>query len=460
MHSFIDGHLTAIYQLLEARIIYDYDEEILKIMCTFAENANNGLLNLYRTVADLDGVCDQLLPFYPEILHLGSLCLKHHKQLIRSPNLGDQESDAHEPLANNPGSLFAREMATLSQAMIKYSIENKSVKLDIDALDSGLLLDQLTIQYLHPYMDSGLELMMILTPLLSIYKSPKIPSDSYLQSRVLGVFCSAFLCLPQLTLRHIQSDLESLIPYLQSKSLTFSTPLDRRLLILSLIRLFESLPSSPQSLSILDTAIQSLHVQRMEQELKVKDRPLDKNHGLGANTKPVIGIFGIIGPKNEEMKVDKQLKTPKRELSEAEKQDLAAYNFIRGKVYGIDELLKDPEDLENEADNPEDEILNFLLEDTRKAEKAIKNIASPIKDIDEFEQFKLLFANLKKLLGDKINSELVENLSSVSRLVLPGILQCQKIATMYAEDKQVAVEVLPRKIVKVKRREPTQGQEI
>ena len=180
------------------------------------------------------------------------------------------------------------------------------------------------------------------------------------------------------------------------------------------------------ALGCMDTAILHLHIQRMDEEKKLAADNGFSNHTKGVNSKK--------GPIND-----------------TERQDIAVYNYVKGKTYNLNQVLMDDED------EGQDEIMEFLISGNRAAQKSIQYLCSPIKESDEFAEFSTVYGELRNFFQDRLNTLIVDKLSSSARLVLPGILQCKKVSTL-TDAKQLDVEVMPRKIVKVKQRTTLQTQ--
>lgn len=214
---------------------------------------------------------------------------------------------------------------------------------------------------------------------------------------------------------------------LMLKADSFVTSYDRRLLILALIYVFKEKLKQQQldetAMNCLECAILQLHVQRMEEERKLAPETSTTNHTKGKSG---------TGSKREP-------------LNDIERQDIAVYNLVKGKTYNLCEVLMD----DDEDSKQNDEILDFLVSASRTAQRSIQYLISPVKDVDEFSEFSSMFAEMKGFFQEKVYPLIVEKLSSSARLVLPGILQCKKVSTI-TNEKQNDVEIMPRKIVKVK----------
>lgn len=270
----------------------------------------------------------------------------------------------------------------------------------------------------------------MLETVASIIDKVDLASDSYLWSRLYGVFCSSFLFNPTQGISFLvkKGIFDKFIRSLVSKQNSFITNYDRRLLILSLMSVFKEKLKQEQldeiALICFETAILCLHVQRMEEDLKLTSN----------------------GPSIGKGKGDKK----KAAVNETEKQDIAVYNFIKGRTYNLAEILMDDEDTKS----PDDEIMEFLVGTGREAQKSIQDIESPIKGQDEFVQFRSMYLEIKDFFQEKLNPLILEKISSSAKLVLPGVLQSQKISTVINNKNET--DVLPRKIVKVRQRgDPT-----
>ena len=95
--------------------------------------------------------------------------------------------------------------------------------------------------------------------------------------------------------------------------------------------------------------------------------------------------------------------------------------MIKGKTYNLCEVFDDGDE-DKIGEDHDDEIFSFLMGSQKKAEDGINKIKSPVREVDEFKQFLQMFTEVKVHFGDKVNTLLLEKLSSSSRLVLPGVL--------------------------------------
>lgn len=428
MGSFIDGHLAPVYQILESRLLPENDDNIIRIAVRFAKNSEMVHESLITAIGDMALYYDQLLPQSPEVLELVDESLGLVANGINGPEMVDD--DTGRQLRTNASSIWQLAKAMLVEAA-KSSKEIDGV--DQIAINNGSLACQLCIQVLNPYLRSQIsEVEVLLEKVAELAENLNVASDSFLFSRLYGVFCSGFIYLPEITVGFLEKKqaFENFLKTLANKTNCFITSYDRKLQILAMLAIFkaklrnEALDTT--AISCLDTAILSLHVQRMEEDLKL------------SNQQKTLGREG---------KADHS-KQPK---NEGERQDIAVYNLVKGKTYNLGELLQE------EADNKEEseEILEFLMGKDRVAKKSLENVKSKIMEVDEFKEFVQMFADLKAFFKEKLNEVLIEKLSSPAKLVLPGVLQCQKIATII-DEKQRDLDTMPRKIVKVKARQPPQ----
>jgi hypothetical protein len=266
----------------------------------------------------------------------------------------------------------------------------------------------------------------LLNPVIQLINHIELPPDSFLFSRLYGVFCSAFVYLPEYGINCLVKKglFDQFMKALMSRANSFTTTYDRRLFILAMLSVFKLKLKQEQideiAIGCLESAVLHLHVQRMEEEKKLSGDTIKTNHTKGAISRK--------GP-----------------LNDTDRQDIAVYNMTKGKSYNLSEVLMDDEDGE------QDEIMEFLVSANREAQRSIQNLSSPIKEIDEFNEFSTMFVELKNFFQEKLNSLIVDKLTSSAKIVLPGILQCKKISTV-TNEKLNEVEVMPRKIVKVRPR--------
>lgn len=219
------------------------------------------------------------------------------------------------------------------------------------------------------------ELSRIMDPVVKLLKNNDVPDDHFLYSRILGVICNGLIYMGELTVFYLYEKgiFDDVMTLILNKSNTFITPYDRKNLILSMISTYKTLSAiNPEKfksgiplLRYLDKAVCYLHVQRMEFELQYAKSNKSR-------VKPAMQ-FG---------------------LSEKERQDQAAYNFIVGKTYGLQQVLEEENDEPNEKEMAS-EVLEFLMGSTYGASKLLERAISPTKEVDEFKEFQNFFFQLK-----------------------------------------------------------------
>lgn len=428
--TFIDGHLASVYQILDSRLVPECDDDILRIAINFAKNSCQPTESLLLAIGDLSGIYDQLIPHSQDILELIDEVLHLCTPAFEGTVQLDEDS-AHKA-KTSAGNIWQ-----LSKTMMVEAAKTASDSDGVDqiAVNSGALACQLCLQSLPLYLASqSAAVENLLMEVVKLSELLTIASDSYLYSRLYGIFCSGFIYLPDITIGYLEKQklLEAFLKTLSAKSNAFLTGYDRKLFILSMISIFKSKLRQEAldaiAIGCLDASVLNLHVQRMEEDLKLSNQ----QKSLGKDGKSL---------------------NPKPATSDAERQDIAVYNMIKGKSYSLSQVLQEEADSKDESE----EILEFLMGSDRDAKKSIVNIKSKIIQVDEFREFIVMFNELKSFLGDKLNELILEKISSAARLVLPGILQCQKITTVI-DEKQHDVDAIPRKIVKVKARPPVQPQ--
>ncbi len=214
------------------------------------------------------------------------------------------------------------------------------------------------------YADTFLEYM------LELIENLQLSPDSYLYSRLFGVFLSTFVYAPIAGIQFLvrQGRFEEIVKKISYRINSFVTVYDKKLLILGMISIFREKVRQQQldtiAIDCLDLAIKGLHIQRIEEEIKF----------VGNN-------------KSHRKTRDDGFKT---QLSQIEKEDQSAYNLIKGRNYELTHILEEQIPGEENED-----ILTFMLSDTREAEKTICDISSPVNQIDEFAVFKQLIIELK-----------------------------------------------------------------
>lgn len=261
--------------------------------------------------------------------------------------------------------------------------------------------------------------------------SDRAMGKAYLVGRAYGVFCSGLYYAPIKTISFLvrKNCLEAFVRKMISRRDAFLSFLDKRLLIVGLVGIFRLKCQEGQfdefSLECLDSSILWLHVQRMEEEARLIHKTNQKRKGAAGER-----------------------------LTLPEQQDINVYNYIQGKMYNIDKIMAEDEVMKEEM-NDDDEIMEFMLSHKREAQHSIKDLQTPAKQIDEFKEFQTMFSELRSFVGEKLKESILMKLSSSSQLVLEGILQCRKVLT---EVDEVTHEnsVLPRKIMKVKKRTAVQ----
>lgn len=369
--SFINSQLCVVYQLLESRILIDFDSNILTIMYNLAKNSQTCPDPLVRAVADL--AC-----FFRQMYTQGSLvcrivsCLlaKRHVQYEQEPEV----------------SWMPVQLIDLAEKMVlaaKCESAGASVSFEQECLGSAFIVGQIIIQVASAeqtfkdiataggkfYADTFLEYM------LELVENLHLTPDSYLYSRLYGVFLSAFVFAPAAGIQFLvrQGRFEEVLKNLSYKINSFVTVYDKKLLVLGMISIFREKVRQQQldglAIDALDLAIKALHVQRIEEELKF--------------------VGGAVSEKSK-----KQQHGFKTQLSQTEREDQNAYNLIKGRNYDLSLILEDPSPGDAPGADSED-ILAFMLSDTREADRSIADIASPVNQIDEFSVFKQLMIELK-----------------------------------------------------------------
>ena len=188
------------------------------------------------------------------------------------------------------------------------------------------------------------------------------------------MFLSAFIYIPipAITFLVQRNGFDDMIMSIVQRLNCFITSYDRKLLILGLISIFKEKIKQEQldkiAITCLDYSIQALHVQRMDEEIKFTNK--------------------------QKMLKTKENRIPQKEtLSQMEKEDICAYNLIKGKAYQLDQILEDS----GNEDNGDDEILTYMVSDTREAERSVESILTPLKAVDEFKYFKDMIDQMKVL---------------------------------------------------------------
>lgn len=428
MGSYIDGHLAPVYQILESRLVPECDDDILQIAINFAKNSEIPHETLFVAIGDMASYYKDLMLHSNQVLQLIDESLGLLANAFANPQALDEGSAAE-------AKAHAANVWYLARTMMNEAVKtaNELEGVDQIAINNGALACQLCIQGLAPYLATqSLEVEALLQQVGSLAETLKVAPDSFLFSRLYGIFCCGFMYLPEITITYLEKKqaFDGFLGALTSKSNCFVTGYDRKLQILAMIEVFKAKLRSERldstAITCLDAAVLGLHVQRMEEDLKLSNQ----QKSLGRDSKS-----------------DKS----KGSANEIDKQDIAVYNMVKGKAYNLSKVLQE------EADSPEEqeEILEFLMGSDRDAKRSLTNIKSKVMKIDEFKEFIQMFTELKGFFREKIGDAIVDKLSSAARVVLPGILQCQKIATVVNE-RQHDVDAMPRKIVKVKARQPGQ----
>lgn len=141
--QYIDGQLSSIYQLLESRIIHDYDDDILRIASNFAKNCTGPMENLLRCVADLSSFYDELIYHSVDVLKLLNIVLTKCSPIM---NLSSQINEGND--ANSQIAKYTDEIILLGEKMVVASSKtvNDGNGLDQEAINMGCLACQLVIQ--------------------------------------------------------------------------------------------------------------------------------------------------------------------------------------------------------------------------------------------------------------------------------------------------------------------------
>jgi hypothetical protein len=277
----------------------------------------------------------------------------------------------------------------------------------------------------------------------------KQQKETYLISKVFGVICSALIYVPDQTIKYINSEgnFSTLMGQMMASKQLFLTQYDRRLLSLAFMSVFRLKVQQGQidndALRWFETAILTLHVQRVEEDLK------------GSKTAAHISK-------------DKRKKLFKETRSEEDKQDIKLYNMIIGRGIDLDKLLQDdePSSIKNEEDDIFHDILNYVDNARLSANRSVHKLHSPINQVDEFSEFQKIFADFRLLLGDRIGPQVLDRISSIARECLNGVLKSSKLKPHPPNESIVEglpgmaqVTQAPRKIAKLKERQQLPGQE-
>lgn len=118
--SVIDCQLAPLYQLVEARIIPEYDQDILSLMKSFVFCSEQTGMNLYQAVIYLSEVIGDMPTCTTLISELVNVMLKHGDRLFVEHHMQVTPEDSTEVLTikddHNPNS-FTKELSTLGYAM-------------------------------------------------------------------------------------------------------------------------------------------------------------------------------------------------------------------------------------------------------------------------------------------------------------------------------------------------------
>jgi hypothetical protein len=272
--------------------------------------------------------------------------------------------------------------------------------------------------------------------------------ETYLISKVFGVICSALIYIPDQTIKYTNSEgnFSTLMGQMVMSKQHFLTQYDRRLLSLALMSIFRLKVQQGQidndALRWFETAILTLHVQRVEEDLK--------------------------GSKSAyHITKDKRKKLFKETRSEEDKQDIKLYNMIIGRGIDLDKLLEDdePSSIKNEEDDMLHDILKYVDSAKLTANRSVHKLHSPINQVDEFSEFQKIFADFRLLLGERLGPQVLDRISSIARECLNGVLKSYKLKphavaeTLEEGLPGVAQQTqAPRKIAKLKDRLLIAGQ--
>lgn len=426
--KYMDAHLSQVYQILESRTMEHFDDDLLSFLEMVARNypqSAGAPEYLLRFISDLETVVYDLGNNYEELFALlNTILFKFSKVLLEDQNEGKQ-------LIND----LIRLVNTMLTQTWHYMEDNTDVNMSM--VDASLLASQLIIQYFPSFFSSAEAIGQLLSKVQRLSESfDNLSKDSFIWGRLYGVFLSGFIYSWEATQEYCKSEapLATVVGYISGKALTFETNYDRKVLINGLLAVFKhkmlAKEDDSTALMCLDTSIQQLHVQRMEEDKKQTNVVKNKK-----------------GAKN----------SSKAQISESERQDISAYNMIKGKQYNVDKLISDTDEegLDFNEDNQQDEILYTMMGAGSQLSRLLRTLKSPLRKEDEFVSLQTIFEDLKTNHNQEtLRGQLIDKLSACSRLVLPGILQVKRITEGSCQEEvdQPQGDALPRKIVKLKTR--------
>ena len=254
---------------MESRFAGDFDAEVLDIFIKVAKTAKEPLPNLVRAVADVSQYYHDIEYHIQAFQELLNYILANISLILQ----GTPESQ--DP--SQQGQALSREFFNLANVIIQCTIESsrKAEELDQSDLNAACLCAQLVIHYLHMHARGTDLIGTLLVKTADLLKAVKLASDSYIYCRIYGIFCSAFIYMPIESISFLvnQNSFEELHKQLVNHSNNFTTTYDRRLFVLSMISVFREKLKQAQvddiAIASLDNAILGLHVQRMEEDMKL-----------------------------------------------------------------------------------------------------------------------------------------------------------------------------------------------
>lgn len=150
--STIDCQLTGLYQLLEARLIPEYDQEILSLMKSFVICSKQTGMNLYQAIIYLSEVVGDMPTSTVSISELVNVALQYGSNLFvtHEMKVTDEETNERLTLTDDRNvANFTKELSTLGYAMVsaahKWQIDPKS-SYGHDGIVSASNVCQLVIQ--------------------------------------------------------------------------------------------------------------------------------------------------------------------------------------------------------------------------------------------------------------------------------------------------------------------------
>jgi hypothetical protein len=129
--SVIDRHLCVVYQLVEARVIAEYDQQILNMMKSFVICSKETGINLYQALIYLSEVVGEMPTSAILIFELTNVVLRYGANLFAHRDLRvlpEGNTEAITLTSDHDISTWAKELSNLGYAMANAALKWQSIE--------------------------------------------------------------------------------------------------------------------------------------------------------------------------------------------------------------------------------------------------------------------------------------------------------------------------------------------